>query len=403
MTSRIGNRCGASAPRRTPVLVIVLAALLLPIGPPAIAAVRVRDVGERLDLPRTSSSWSIAAGDIDADGVADLAISYHSSVVFYRNTRPGLEEMFTQPGGDPHGCAIGDVEGNGLGDVYCTRGAGRGTIQKANRLWIQTAPGVFEDRAESYGVEDPYGRGRRTTFVDIDHEGSIDLFVGNGAPRQNEFLSPNRTFLGSGSTSFTEEDLGLTAERGAECVQRVDQNRDDWDDLLVCGRRRLFLYRNEGGTSYQNVAGALGIAFRHVRSAWLTDLNKDERSDLITVTRSEVRIHVGIRGARFGRLVYSADLRAGTWVAVGDIDGRRGQDLLVVQACDDDVNVSDRLLLNRRVAWSFRRVRIPQARRGCGDVATAIDLNEDGRDEFVVLNGRPVSAGPVQVLTTRWV
>jgi hypothetical protein len=361
-------------------------------------------VGERLGLPRTTSSWSVAAGYLDADGAADLAISYHSRVAFYLNTRPGLQRMFLQRGRDPHGCAIGDVEGNGLGDVYCTRGANRGTGRKANRLWIQTSPGVFEDQAESYGVEDPFGRGRRTTFVDIDHEESIDLFVGNGAPRQNRHPSPNRTFLGSGGVAFTDQDLGLTRERGAECVQPVDQNRDGWDDLLVCGRRRLYLYRNHGGARFHDVAGALDIAFRHVQSAWLTDLNADRRADLITVSRSRVRIHVGIRGARFGRLVYSAPLTAGTWVAVGDVDGRRGRDLLIVQGCGADRgNAPDHLLLDQRGPWNFRRVRIPRMRRGCGDVATAVDLNEDGRDEFVVLNGRPLWAtGPVQVLTTRW-
>jgi hypothetical protein len=381
---------------------IVLIALVLSLGPTAMAAIRVRDVGERLGLPRTTNSWSIAVGDLDADGAADLAISYHSRVVLYRNTRPGLQRMFRQRGRDPHGCAIGDVEGNGLGDVYCTRGAHKGTGRKANRLWIQASPGVFEDQAEFFGVEDPYGRGRRTTFVDIDHEGSIDLFVGNGAPRQNRRLSPNRTFLGSGA-ELTEQDLGLTHERGAECVQPVDQNRDGWDDLLVCGRRRLYLYRNQGGAGFHNVAWTLGVAFRHVRSAWLTDLNTDGRADLITVTRSRVRIHVGIRGARFGRPVYSARLTAGTWVAVGDVDGRRGRDLLIVQGCADRTNVPDRLLLDRRGPWNFRHVRIPRTRRGCGDVAAAVDLNEDGRDEFVVLNGRPLWAtGPVQVLTTRW-
>jgi len=45
---------------------------------------------------------------------------------------------------------------------------------------------------------------------------------------------------------------------------------------------------------------------------------------------------------------------------------------------------------------------LPQARRGCGDVAAALDLNADQRDEFVVLNGWRRSRGPVQVLTTKW-
>jgi hypothetical protein len=393
----------SSAQRAAVASVTVL--VLLAAASPAHAELDVRDVGRRLGLPRATESWSVEVGDLDPDGVPDVVISYHGSVVFYRNTSPGLDVMFRVVGSDPHDCTIADVNIDGLGDVYCTRGGGRGTIEKDNKLWMQTVgpPVGFENLAAAYRVVDRWGRGRRTTFVDIDHDPFPDLFVGNATDRPNGRWSPNRTFVNAAGAEFDERRLGLTHEQGAGCVQAFDHDRDGWDDLLLCGNRRLYLYRNRAGTGFRDVARARGIRMRGIRSAWLADLNADGRAELTTVSASAVTIRPGIRRGRFGAPVYSRRLSAGRWVAVGDFDGRRGSDLLVVQTCLGSRNVPDLLLVSRRGRWRFGRVRFRQARRGCGDVAAATDLNADGRDEFIVLNGNPQKAeGPVQVLTSRW-
>ncbi len=389
--------------RRATATALVAAIIALSGTSPATGLVSVRDVGHQLGLPRVASSWDVDTGDLDDDGDPDLVISFHSSVAFYLNTGAGLEPVFTVAGGDPHDCTIGDVDGNGLGDVYCTRGASHGTSVKANRLWMQTTPGSFEDQAASYGVEDPYGRGRRTTFLDIDGDPFPDLFVGNHHPRRNVFPSPNRAFLNVNGTSFSGGDLGLTSTSGARCVQAVDQNLDGWEDVLVCGDHRLFLYRNLQGQGFEDVAKQLGVGERGVRSALLEDLNGDGRLDLTTVMRTRLTVRPGRPGAIFGRPVLVRSLAAGQRVAIGNVDGRRGPDMYIVQGCVHGSNMEDMLLIDRTAAWSFRALSSPQARRGCGDVATAVDLNADGRDEFVVMNGRPTGyLGPVQVLTSRW-
>ena len=368
----------------------------------------VVDVGEALGFPQTLRTWSADAGDLSGDGRRnDLVISYHGHVVAYRNAGGVLIDLL-RPGdiGDPHGCLIGDLDRNGLGDVYCTRGAELGTISKANGLWLQGPEGTFtENRAVALGVDDPLGRGRHAALIDIDRDGFQDLFVGNARNREDGRPSPNRTFLNEAGAGFREVRLGVTREVGLECVQAVDVDGDRWTDLLICGRRRLFLHRNVhvpgGGRRLRNMTRRVGLENRRdVRSAWIANLDGRGRSDLVLVRRRRVLVLLR-RGGVFRQGTLRRELLEGVWVSVGDVDGRDGPDLYVVQGCRGGRNLPDRLLLNRGTG-RFRRVPIPQAASGCGHLATMVDLDEDGRDEVVVLNGGGVwnlTPGPVQVLT----
>jgi FG-GAP-like repeat len=375
-------------------------------GSPVGASARVRDIGSSLGLPTSTTSWDVVTGDLTGDGVPDLVVSYHDRITFYANQTDALVAIFSDSaeGEDPHGCAAADVDGNGLADVYCTRGAGSGSIAKRNRLWVQQSPGVFVDEAEGFGVPDSYGRGRRAVFLDINHDPYPDLFVGNRYPRRDAYLSPNRTFLNEGGTHFVEARSAITREHGAECVQAVDFDGDGWQDLLVCGQRRVFLYRNEpgaGGRRFIDVSRRIfGRRLSGVVSARFADFDRDGRLDLALVRRHSFRILHRLDDGTVGHALLDSPLSAGTWVAVANIDGRSGPDALLVQGCIGDVNVDDVLILNDGHGRRFSRASVPPATEGCGDVAAAIDVDRDGMDEVVVLNGRPPSRpGPVQVLT----
>ena len=138
------------------------------------------------------------------------------------------------------------------------------------------------------------------------------------------------------------------------------------------------------------------------RAATLQDLNGDGVADLVAVTATRLLIKEGLANGTFGPSVFELAVRAGVWVTVGDVDGRWGSDLFVIQSCFNGSNLDDLLLLHGPGEWAYSAVKAPPA-SGCGDVAAAIDLNDDGRDELIVLNGHPGGpAGPVQVLTTSW-
>jgi hypothetical protein len=301
---------------------------------------------------------------------------------------------------DRHGCAWDDVNLDGLDDIYCTKGAGQGTETKYNELWIQGPEGTFTDLAAEYGVTDPLGRGRLAAFLDLNHDPYPDLFVGNETPRRDGQVAPNRTFVNLGGTAFMEVNVGLTREVGADCVQVVDIDRDGEDDLLLCGRHRLFLFIREEGRFVQR-ARALGVDSARTDAARIVPLDADDDPDLVLVRNHRVSIRRMLGDGTFSEPVADWDLRAGEGLAVGDVDGLHGNDVLAVEGCVDGLNVRDSLLVNRGGDAGWDRQRLAANVPGCGDVAASLDFDLDGMDDFLVMNGRPLQGGkgPDQLLT----
>jgi hypothetical protein len=374
------------------------------------------DVAREAGIYRWGHDWDAAVGDADLDGWPDVMITTHGdgSDLLYRNDHGVFSEisqgLFRKK--DRHDCDWGDASADGLPDLYCTIGAGQGTSIKRNELWIQIPGGGFTNMAAAYGVEDNFGRGRRTVFIDVNHDPYPDLFVGNRYPRQDSIPSPNRLFINQGGTSFRDAtEYGLDLEVGGDCAQAVDYNDDGWQDLLVCGQydastpdpNGLRLYRNNGGGSFTDVTSAVGIS-GVATSAVLVDLDGDGDRDLARIHQKGASVQLQSAG-HFGTKIPIALFSRGRWIAAGDADGDGDSDLFLVQRCPKDLspNLPDELLMNDGTGQSYTQATIPQTTQGCGDVVAPLDYNQDGKTDFLVLNGGPYTgqmpAGPVQLIT----
>jgi hypothetical protein len=129
-------------------------------------------------------------------------------------------------------------------------------------------------------------------------------------------------------------------------------------------------------------------------------MNGGAREDLVVVTKTRLKVLRQGAGERF-RVVHDRRIRGGTEVAAGPVNGDRRPDLYVVQRGAADNDAPDLMLLNRRGGRDFRSVDMPQTREGKGDFVTSFDYDQNGREDFVVLNGFHKHQGPVRLLSTR--
>ncbi len=142
------------------------------------------------------------------------------------------------------GIAVGDVDHDGLVDLYLTRGPG------SNVLYRQTAPFRFEDVTSTAGVgmEDSWSSG--AAFADANGDGHLDLYV-------CAYDEPNKLFINDGAGRFIDvaQDAGVAVKDASLMAHFQDFDGDgDLDFYLLTNR----LYRAGGlptGEPTQMVGG----------------------------------------------------------------------------------------------------------------------------------------------------
>jgi len=392
--------------RRTAILLgVMVGAGSLFAANAASAGPRLADVSRQARVYDITHTWSAEAGDINGDGWDDLLVvnHYEKPAYLYRNSGNGkFTRVRTGPDTfrkrDRHDCTFGDVDVDGLVDIYCTIGGGQGSKRKPNELFIQQPNGTFDNRANEYGVVDINGRGRDTTFIDVDKDGLLDLYVGNKFPRTDKRKSINKLYINVDGTRFRlAREYGVNREVGGKTVQRIDYNRDGFDDLFVCGERHAFLYRNVNGNRFENVSERANVDFP-CEGAVMARFDGDLRPDVAIVTKVRLKVLHQRSNGSFG-LVSKRRLKGGEEIAPGRVNGDSNADLYVVQSGDPER--PDLMLLSRRGGRGFKSINIPQTRRGKGDYVTGLDYDKNGRTDFVVMNGNGKQRGPVRLLATR--
>lgn len=238
--------------------------------------------------------------DFDGDGDLDLFQITPAKTHLYRNDGGKFSDVTSQSGllaAEQKGIAVsavaGDYDNDGRPDLLVLRGDG------GNALYHNDDGSKFSDATKIAGLPNYPFLSASAAFVDIDHDGDLDIFIvgyaeqggtSKGGSNARE-LPPdkltgalNLLLRNNGNGRFTDiTGEAKVAGSGAHAVAVIPtdyDNRRDIDLLVVNSGEAPLLFKNMRDGSFRNVAAEVGLDMKgQFTCAAAGDINKDSFTD----------------------------------------------------------------------------------------------------------------------------
>ncbi|HET9010811.1 MAG TPA: CRTAC1 family protein, partial [Gemmatimonadaceae bacterium] len=249
--------------------------------------------------------------------------------------------------------------------------------------------GFARDITSRSGIALP-GGSAYATFADVDNDGWLDLFVIGGEGKGH--LLHNR---GDGGFEEVTPKAGLDDVRGARKALFVDLDHDGDLDLLLVGGSQRTVYRNNLDGTFTESTDAFGLGGGGAYDAAFGDFDGDGRIDLVmTDVKGGVAMFHNGGAQRFSDVTATSGLRGsgGTGaVAVGDYDNDGRLDVLATSRTGGEAT-----LWHNRGDGTFARDAASDALKPArGTSVLAADFVDYGNDGWLdlLLVGAPPSGG----------
>ncbi|MFP4506009.1 MAG: VCBS repeat-containing protein [Cyclobacteriaceae bacterium] len=263
------------------------------------------DTLNNLTFGYSYNGGGVAVADFNNDSLPDLFFTGNmvSSRLYLNMGNFKFRDVTEEAGLETHrwctGAAIGDVNGDGLPDIYVAVSQSSSASGRANLCFINKGNLKFEEKAVELGIADT-AYSTHAAFLDYDKDGDLDLYVLNTTnddlPRiivRNKIVdgsasSNDQLYRNDGDAGFTKVTLeaGILHEGFGLGVGIHDFNRDGWPDILVTNdylSDDLLYINQQDGTFQESSAAYLKHLSHFAMGHDIADLNHDGLAEVITL------------------------------------------------------------------------------------------------------------------------
>lgn len=389
----------------------------------------------------------LATWDYDGDGDIDIFFLNGAPLPGHTGTKPLRPALYRNDGGWKFtdvtesaglsrtgyglGVCVGDYDNDGDPDLYLNQFG-------PNVLYRNNGDGTFTDVTRTAGVAVGDKVGAGASFLDIDRDGDLDLFVAgyidftlakhrtrlvNGHPAYVGPMIygpiPSKLFRNDGDGTFTDisRESGIAAHAGTGMGVVCADYDDDGDTDIVVGNDAManFVWRNDGHGHFEEVGLLSGLAYdmhgvgQGTMGVECADYDNDGRLDfqMTSYQKQWAILYRNLGGGLFTDATYASGAGSGSFHRVewgnGLIDFDNDGDRDLFMACghlQDNIDKWDdtgryevtSLLLENLGRGKFVDVSAQagsgmQVNRSSRGVAFD-DLDNDGDIDVVVLNAR---------------
>ena len=191
----------------------------------------------------------------DVTATSGIDFSHKEADYVDYNQNPLIKQMYSRLG---PALAVGDVNKDGLDDVYIG-----GAIGQGGRLYMQNKGGNFTEKTLEIFAKETKLEASDAVFFDADNDSDLDLLVVSGS---NEFKDGDdvllpKLYLNDGKGNFFKSTGFPALKINASCIAAADYDKDGDTDIFIGSRLKSgqygvdppsYLFTNDGTGGFKN-------------------------------------------------------------------------------------------------------------------------------------------------------